>query len=287
VRDAGLAAATWIITTNPWRTRKGRRDACLRNVQRLSALLESAPDVAVVRGPEAYRAARAARKHAAFVGIQGGNALELDLDDFDRPELAQLSLVTLLHFTRSRIGAPALPPRLSSRDPHLTAFGADYVRKLNEKRILVDLAHISRQGFWDVLEVHDRALPLTVSHAGCDAVHPHFRNLDDAQLRAVAERGGVVGVLFHSWFLGPSLWAGKAEWIADHIVHAVRTIGADHVAVGSDFDGFIVPPRGLMSVLELPRLVELLLRRGLRDLEIQKVLGQSYLRVLEALHGSS
>ena len=74
---------------------------------------------------------------------------------------------------------------------HLTDFGRDYVRKLNEKRVLVDLAHMTRQGFWDALEVHDKTLPPAVTHAGCDAVHPHFRDLTDEQLRAIADRGGV------------------------------------------------------------------------------------------------
>jgi membrane dipeptidase len=284
VLDARLSGAFWIITTYPLRTRRGRRAAALRNVARLTQLLEDNPGVAVVRGPAAYRAARAAGKHAAFLGIQGGNALELDLADFDRPELAQLSLVTLLHFTRSRIGAPALPRALAWGDQHLTDFGRDYVRKLNEKRILVDLAHLSRPGFWDALAVHDRTLPLTVSHAGCEAVYPHFRNLTDEQLRAVAERGGVVGIMFQAQFLGPSTFAGKAAWIAEHIVHAVNTIGADHVALGSDFDGAIVPPPDLDTVLALPRLVQLLLDRGLSELSIQKVLGASFLATLGRLH---
>lgn len=284
VLDARLAGAFWIITTNPLRSREGRRAATLRNLTRLGELLQSRPEVVVVRDPRAYAQARADGKHAAFLGIQGGNALEVTLDDFDRPEVAQLGLVTLLHFTRSRIGAPALPRWLSRGDLRLTPFGRDYVRKLNERRILVDLAHISREGFWDVLDVHDRTLPLTVSHAGCAAVHPNFRNLDDAQLRAVADRGGVVGIIFNATYLGPSVWAGKAAWVADHIVHAVRTIGADHVALGSDFDGAIVPPRDLRSVLSLPRLVQLLLERGLAEQDVQKVLGGSFLRMLRALH---
>lgn len=284
VQEAGLAGAVWIITTNPLRGRRGKRDAALANVTRLDGLLAGSPQVSVVRSAADYRAARKAGRHAAFLGIQGGNALEFALDDFDRPELSKLCLVTLLHFTRSRIGAPALPKALTSGDQRLTDFGRDYVRKLNEKRVLVDLAHLSRDGFWDVLEVHDKTLPLAVTHAGCDSVYPHFRNLTDPQLRAVADRGGVIGIMFQSNFLGPSTWAGKAEWVADHIEHAVRVVGAEHVALGSDFDGAIVPPPDLSTVLHLPRLVELLLRRGLSESEIQQILGLSFLALLERLH---
>jgi membrane dipeptidase len=240
--------------------------------------------VRVVDSAHGYRAARAAGKHAAFIGIQGGNALEAELDDFDRPELAALSLVTLVHMTRSRIGAPALPRALSFGDARLTSFGADYVRKLNQRRILVDLAHISQRGFWDAIAVHDKSLPLTASHTGCASVCAHFRNLDDGQLRAVAQTGGVVGILVHGDYLyaGPRRKA-SVEHIADHALHAIATIGDDHVALGSDFDGFIIPPRDMKSVLELPRLVDALLKRGLREASIQKLLGQNFLRVLSAL----
>jgi membrane dipeptidase len=281
---AGLTGAYWIITTNPLRTRAGRRRAFFANLRALCATLTSSPSVRIVDSARAYRAARAAGKHAAFIGVQGGNALDAELADFDRPELAPLTLITLLHFTRSRIGAPALPRALRFGDPHLTPFGADYVRKLNQRRILVDLAHISHEGFWDVMAVHEKGLPLTVSHAGCSAVHPHFRNLDDAQLRAVAETGGVVGILAHSDFIfaGPRREA-SVEHIAEHVLYALKTIGDDHVAIGSDFDGFIIPPRDFKSVLELPRLVDALLERGVASASIQKLLGANFLRVLAAL----
>ena len=283
LREAGVRAALWIITTNPLRTRAGRQRAFFRNLAQLSSELVTRGTVRLVRTVAEYRSARAEGCHAAFLGVQGGNALEFSLDDFDRPELRALTLVTLLHFTRSRIGAPALPRLTRFGSQHLTSFGADYVRKLNERRILVDLAHISERGFWDVLRVHDRSQPLVVSHAACQAVHPHFRNVSDAQLKAVADTGGLVGIIFNAPFVGTGLWRGRIERVVDHIVHAVRVVGADHVALGSDFDGAIVPPRDLASVLDLPRLADALLRRGLAEQEIQKVLGHSFLRVLALL----
>lgn len=282
VRESRVASAVWIITTNPLRSRRGRRDALLANVSRLSRELREA-GVAIADSYASYRAIRARGQHAAWLGVQGGNALEYDLADFDRPELAPLSLVTLMHFTRSRIGAPALPPQLRRGAQRLSAFGADYVRKLNQRRIAIDLAHISQQGFWDVLAVHDRAQPLTISHAACEAVHPHFRNVSDAQLRAVAETGGVIGVIFNTMFLGGSLLNGRAERVIDHVEHMLRVVGPDHVSLGSDFDGAIIGPRDLRTIRELPRLVEILLKRGVRELDVQKVLGASALRMLRTL----
>ena len=284
LRDAHVGGAVWIVTTNPLRGVRGRRQALLDNLARLEAELVSGP-VAICDSLASYRACRARGEHAAFLGIQGGNALELTLDDFDLPALSSLTLVTLLHFTRSRIGAAALPSMLSRGAGRLTSFGGDYVRKLNERRIMVDLAHMGRRSFWDVVAVHDKSQPLTISHAACDAVFKHFRNVDDAQIKAVADTGGVIGTIFNTAFLGGSLLRGQAERIVDHIQHVVRLVGADHAALGSDFDGAIVPPQDLRTVSELPRLAELMLRRGLSERDVHKVLGASFLRALALLRG--
>lgn len=282
--EAGLAGAIWVITTQPLRSRAGKQRAFFANLAHLERTLGETPGVALVRSHAEYRAARARGQHAALIGVQGGNALELSLDDLARPELDSVSLITLLHMTRSRLGAPALPRALTRGDQHLTPFGADYLRRLNERRILVDLAHISRTGFWDALAVHDKSLPLTVSHGACDAIHPHFRNLDDQQLRALADRGGVVGVLVHTDYLAAGRRAATTvEHVVDHLEHIVRTLGEDYAALGSDFDGFIIPPRDLKSVLELPRLVDAMLRRGFTERAVRKILAENFLRVLAAL----
>jgi membrane dipeptidase len=282
--EAGLAGAIWVITTQPLRSRAGKQRAFFANLARLERTLGEAPGVALVRSHAEYRAARARGLHAALIGVQGGNALELSLDDLARPELDSVSLITLLHMTRSRLGAPALPRALTRGDQHLTPFGTEYVRRLNERRILVDLAHISRTGFWDALAAHDKSLPLTISHGACDAIHPHFRNLDDQQLRALADRGGVVGVLVHTDYLAAARRAATTvEHVVDHLQHIVRTLGEDYAALGSDFDGFIIPPRDLKSVLELPRLVDAMLRRGFAERTVRKILGENFLRVLAAL----
>jgi membrane dipeptidase len=167
----------------------------------------------------------------------------------------------------------------------LTERGRDYVRRMNEKRILVDLAHINRAGFFDALTVHDRTQPLLVTHTGVAGVHRHWRNLDDEQLRAIADRGGTIGVMYHAPFLGDPWAGGSAETIVRHLAHIVDTVGEDHASLGSDFDGAINPPRDMPTVLELPRLVQLMLERGWSAARIQKILGANFLRVVEAVRG--
>jgi membrane dipeptidase len=161
--------------------------------------------------------------------------------------------------------------------------GRRVVEALNERRILVDLAHISRRGFWDALEVHDRAQPAIVSHTGVDGVHRSWRNVDDAQIKAIADLGGVVGIMFHTSFLGERWWSGRAEGVVRHVEHVVRVGGEDAAAIGSDFDGMIVPPRDLRTVDRLPVLVQLMLDRGMRPEVVRKVMGGNYVRVVGAV----
>ena len=233
VLEAGLTGATWIITTNPLRRARGRAEAFVRNIARLRAIFESVGDrFALVRNAAEYRAARAAGKHGAFVGIQGGNALDVDLDALDLIPDDLVLRITLVHLSSSRIGVTSSP--LKAKDGGLSDFGRDFVRRLNDKRIFVDLAHISRNGFFDALAVHDKSQPLIVTHTGVSGVHRHWRNLDDDQLRAIADTGGTVGVMYQSSFLGPGARGRRAEAVGDHLEHIVRVIGEDHASLGSD-----------------------------------------------------
>jgi membrane dipeptidase len=285
VRAAALTGATWAITTNPWRSAARRPQVCLENLRRFQGIFESVPaDFHVVRNVAEYRRARAAGKHAAFLGIQGGNALDRDLDALDLIPDNLVLRITIVHLSSSRIGVTSAPTG-ARRGEGLTRFGRDYVRRLNAKKIFVDLAHINRPGFFDAVEVHDRTQPLLVTHTGVAAVHPHWRNLDDQQLRAVANTGGTIGVMCHSGFLGDQWWGGRAETLLRHIAHIVDTVGEDHASFGSDWDGTICPPRDLLTPLQLPRLVDLMLRRGWTAQRIQKILGGNVLRVVEALRG--
>ncbi len=281
VRDAGLGGATWVITTNPLRTSSGRRRAFEKNLVALRTLIDQAPGVRHVRSASELRAARAAGDHAAFIGIQGGNALDESLDALDLLADGSVLRVTLVHLTSSKLGATSAPP--ASRRKGLTDFGRAYVERLNELRIGVDLAHVSRPGFFDAVEVHDETQPLLVTHTGVDAVYQHWRNLTDDQLRAVAATGGTVGVMLESSFLGRR-HVGVAT-VVDHLTHIVDTVGEEHASIGTDFDGAITPPKDLPGVWALPRLVQEMLDRGWSDTRIRMILGGNALRVIEALRG--
>jgi membrane dipeptidase len=279
LREARVTGALWCITTNPFRTAAGRARAFTRNFAGLREVLAACPDdVVPCHNAKGYAAARAAGKHAAFIAVQGGNAFGGDAATLDRAGDTVI-LVTLVHLSTSPIGTSSFPINLR-RGEGLTPLGLDLVHQLDDQRIFVDLAHINRQGFFDAVAAHDHTQPLIVSHTGVSGVFPHWRNIDDEQLRAVADTGGVVGVIYEYSFLGKSQ---SAALIVDHLEHIVRTVGEDHAALGSDWDGMITTPRDMPTCLELPRLVQLMLDRGFAADRIRKILGGNFLRALGQL----
>lgn len=277
LREARVTGGLWSITTNPFRSAKGREEAFVANVAALRDELGRYPDdVAVVRNATEYRAARERDLHAALVVIQGGNALDHRDDSLDRIPDDLVSLVTLVHLSTSSLGRTSSPAG-RGEDTGLTQKGKEYVEKLNARRIFVDLAHVSKRGFWDAVERHDRTQPLIDSHTGVEGVTPHWRNLDDAQIKAIADTGGVVGIMYQSTFLGGGILGCAASLVVDHLEHIAKVGGDDVPALGSDWDGMIVPPRDLVTCLDLPRIVQIMLDRKWTPERIRKVLGENFL----------
>jgi membrane dipeptidase len=182
-----------------------------------------------------------------------------------------------VHLTRSRHGAASAA---GGGRGGLRPEGRRMVDALRANRVLLDLAHASRRTFWDALAVHGDDAPVIVSHTGVQAVRPSWRNLDDEQIRAIARTGGVVGVIFHGGYLARPGWQATASDIVRHIEHVVDVGGEQTPAIGSDYDGFIVPPRRLRSVASLARLTQAMLDRGHGPDRIRRVLGTNALRPL-------
>jgi membrane dipeptidase len=212
---------------------------------------------------------------AALLGLEGVDALRGDMTNFER--LATLGLRTLgiSHFAANEAGFPA-EGKGSSRTKGLTDFGRTLIEACNEKGILLDLAHLNRPGFMEACRLS--SAPVLVSHTGLSGLRPLWRNIDDEQIKAVADTGGCVGIAFFGWFLGK----GTIGAVVDHIQHCLKVGGEDCPALGSDFDGLIIPPRGLRDVAALPRLTQALLDRGLEEPVIRKILGGNVLRALRS-----
>ncbi len=234
------------------------------------------------RSAEDIIAARQAGEVAALCGIEGAHCLERG----ERNEVVVERLLALgrrgvrylglLHFSKNALGAPAMGWG-QDVSQGLTPLGCEIVDACREFGILVDLAHINRKGFFDA--VARKPGPLLVSHTGVAGVTPHWRNIDDEQVRAVADAAGVIGVIFAPRFLGQD----GLDGVVAHLLHLLKLAGDDAVALGSDWDGFIRPTKGLSSPAELPNLTEALLRAGVKPTTIHKILGENVLRLLRAV----
>lgn len=277
--DGGLSGAMWSVTTNPFRSRMGRFRTFLKNVERFRGIVAaSSGTLRIARSLAEYRAARAQGAIACLLAVQGANCLDADLvSPKDVPERL-LTRATLMHLTNSRIGASSGPWARLRRHKGLTARGRALVEALDAERIFVDLAHAHPDSFWDAVDAHDRALPLIATHTGVKGVHPVWRNLDDDQLRAIADTGGVIGVIFSSYFLVPRGRKDTGRMVVEHMEHALRVAGEEHVALGSDFDGFIIPPPDLRSADTYPRLTQHMMSAGWSTGRIERVLGGNFLR---------
>ncbi|MFO0727372.1 MAG: membrane dipeptidase [Myxococcota bacterium] len=281
IQDGGLTGAMWSITTNPLRSAAARYQTFLTNLARIKDILHAPNSITrVVKDLAAYKRARAEGVHGAFLAIQGGNALEAAPDGPASIPEDLITRITLVHLTNSVYGATSAPAHWLRRKKGLTTRGKEFVEQLDAKRILVDLAHIHPTGFWDAVAVHDKSLPLIATHTGVSGVRPHWRNLDDRQIKAIADTGGTVGIIFSIHFLTRRGGPKTAEMVIEHAEHVIRVAGEDFVSVGSDFDGMIVPPPDLRSGMAYVVLVEHMLRRGWTEERIQKILGHNALRTI-------
>jgi membrane dipeptidase len=276
MREGGVAAQVFGLWTFPYpergcaRSVHGQLDALERAVEKNQDQLEWC-----LSGEDVRRAHRAGRI-AALAGIEGGQALEGSLDQLAGFAARGVRTLGLVHFSVNAIASPAYGVGARA-ERGLSEFGRQVIAEMNRLGMIVDLAHINRTGFFEALAASSD--PVFVTHTGVAGVHAHWRNVDDEQLRAVGDRGGAVGIIFAPRYLG----GRSIEAVVDHIVHVIDVAGEDVPALGSDFDGFVIPPVGLEDASMLPQLTCALAARGLGRGTLEKVLGGNALRVLDAV----
>ncbi|HHH28666.1 MAG TPA: hypothetical protein ENK57_10035, partial [Polyangiaceae bacterium] len=281
VLDGGLTGGMWSIATNILRGERGRWRALQENVAGLRAVIEETEGrLEVVRDAAQWRAARERGAHACLLSVQGGNAYDAVADP---SALQDIVRVTVMHLSDSKLGRTSSPLGFG-RDTGLTRRGRSFVERLDAARMFVDLAHIDRPGFWDAVDVHDGSLPLIVTHTGVVGVHRHWRNVDDGQIRAVADTGGVIGIMYQTDFLrGPGM-PNDASLVIAHLEHVIRVGGEAAAALGSDYDGAIVPPPDLRDGFAAAYvLVQRMLDRRWSEARIRGILGDNFLRSFERL----
>lgn len=260
-------------------------------------------------------------KVAALMGVEGGHAINDDLDVLREFHRRGVRYLTLTH-SRTTNWAGSSGDEIG-QETGLSEFGREVVREMNRLGMLVDISHVSDKTFWEVLTVAEK--PVIASHSGARALSKHHRNMTDEMIRAVAASGGVVCVVFYPIFLDETYAAQAREVfaeiapqfeeidasmdrvaagyakdrlsiaalqryvppmsflrLADHIEYIARLVGAEHVGLGSDYDGINCVPEGLETGAMMPNLTAELARRGFTAQELRQILGENILRVMDA-----
>ncbi len=276
-------------------------------------------DIALATSTEDIRRIAGQGKIAAVIGIEGGHMIEDRMDYLDSLFKRGARYLTLTwnnstDWATSATDETRKPGKLKHKG--LNDFGYQVIRRMNELGMMVDLSHVGRQTFFDVMKTTSK--PVLVSHSNAYALMAHPRNLHDDQIKAVAENGGVICLNFYSGFLDPAHYtkinrlyeqyvnakdtvmrstddkfnllpkAAKEQLrppislLFDHIDYMVKVAGINHVGIGSDFDGISSSPKGLDDCSDFPKITEGLLERGYSEADIRKIMGENVLRVMAA-----
>ena len=269
---------------------------------------ESSDTLAVCLNCKDIDDALAQGKIAVLLTMEGGRPLEgkpnletlVGLRTFYRLGLRGLQLVDN---GRNRIGDGKGETRTNGR---LTNFGISVVKEMNRLGMVIDVAHLTEPGFWDVIETSKD--PIIDSHSNTRAVCDHPRNLTDDQIKAIAKGGGVIGLSCHTSMTSKETENPVIDDLMKHLDHIADLVGIEHVGFGPDHTEFEIecdiwtPAPGwlegvfygvrdswfiqnLNNITKFPRFTEYLMKQGYSDDDIKKVLGENFLRVYRKVIG--
>jgi membrane dipeptidase len=207
---------------------------------------------------------------AGFLGSEGAQVLEGNLDNLDALFEAGFRMMAPTHFFDTEIGGSAHGLEKAG----LTALGRQWVQKMEEKKMIIDLAHASPKVIDDVLALATR--PLVVSHTGVKGTCDNTRNLSDDHVKRIAQTGGVIGIGFWE----TAVCGTETKAIAQAIRYTANLAGVEHVSLGSDFDGAVQTPFDAANIIQL---TEALLAEGFSESEIALIMGGNVLRVLQEI----
>lgn len=250
----------------------------------LQSLTTSHPEtITLATSADEIKAANAQNIMAAILHIEGAEAITPDLDNLDDYYRRGLRSIGLVWSRANAFGTgvnfdfPGTPDQGAG----LTPAGIELVKACNSKKMLIDLSHLNEAGFWDVAK-HSTA-PLVATHSNCHELCPSPRNLTSRQLDAMAESGGLAGLNFAAGFLredGEKNPDTNLEVMIRHLDLLLEHLGEDGVALGSDFDGAIIPD-AIGSVAGLPRLIEAMEKAGYGQPLIEKITYDNWLKMIK------
>lgn len=216
---------------------------------------------------------RAAGKMSAVLTIEGPAGFDFDPELLENLRQVGFQISTLgWNEKNSLTGSNVTGGGLTDR-------GREYVREAQRLGMLVDVSHISDEGFWDIMEITNA--PVIATHSNSRAVCAHSRNLTDDMFRAICQTGGVAGINQYASFLGeqPTL-----DTVCDHVFHFMELDPeGTHIALGGDLDGCSSLAAGFTGIESYPSLADRLMERGLTQENIQNIFWNNPFRVLQTV----
>lgn len=213
-------------------------------------------------------AAKERNEVAVMPALEGGDALEGKIENFQEMHRMGLRLIQLLHFRNNELGHTQTWPYSPGG---LTEFGREVVKEANRLGVIIDLAHSSNETMMDVLGLSKH--PVIFSHGGVRAFTDHDRAVTDEEIRMIASNGGVIGIWPHGRHIE------TVELMVDYIEHVIEVGGIDHVGIGSDLRGVSAYSKGFDEEANFRAIAAELLNRGLSDEAVGKVMGGNFFRV--------
>lgn len=274
----GLQFCAIYVPTEVFRYQGGLRyTLCLLDKynQEIKKLHENGIDVLQVRTAED---AGNVLKHkaATLLAIEEGGAIDGSLEALRCLYELGVRAMTLTWSNRNDIADGINEEATSSG---LTLFGKQVVAEMNRLGMLVDVSHISTAGFWSVIETSTK--PIIATHSNAKSLCSHPRNLNDEQIKALAQNGGLAGITFAGQFLEEDWRNACIESVYKHIDYMLNLIGNDnHIGFGSDFDGISHPPYNIQGVQDYKPLIEYL-SKYYSDETINKITHQNVINLLQ------
>lgn len=274
----GLQFCAIYVPTEVFRYQGGLRyTLCLLDKynQEIKKLHENGIDVLQVRTAED---AGNVLKHkaATLLAIEEGGAIDGSLEALRCLYELGVRAMTLTWSNRNDIADGINEEATGSG---LTLFGKQVVAEMNRLGMLVDVSHISTAGFWSVIETSTK--PIIATHSNAKSLCSHQRNLNDEQIKALAQNGGLAGITFAGQFLEEDWRNACIESVYKHIDYMLNLIGNDdHIGFGSDFDGISHPPYNIQGVQDYKPLIEYL-SKYYSDETINKITHQNVINLMQ------
>lgn len=281
-KKSSIIGGIFTIWIDPYVVKDTREELIETMANISNEILENSDIFKIIRKKDDLNWNEGSEKIYMIMGIEGLSCIGSNLELIDMLYIYGVRHVSLTWNEENSVGTGV------DGDPNrgLTDKGMLAVKKLESLNMIIDLSHANEKTFWDIIS-HTKG-SLIASHSNVRSVCDHKRNLTDEQLKAIANRGGVIGVNIHKYFVDENEKNQNIDRLVDHIDYMKELIGIDHIGFGFDFCEYLEETEyasieGLRDVSDVKKIIECLERRGYTKNEIEKVSYKNFHRVIDKI----